>query len=636
MLFYLHRRNIRKVKDEDARDPHKSLDFGFGEAAGRSGKEKDSRTQYHRQMSMDMNLSSPYLLPPGLQSSRESLNSLARTLHQNEDPYRPVKEFGGSETASLRSLPHNGRDGASLYNGSVKGGRNSQSFAPSVTGIAPPRQNSVNRSVSPLPAPEPAYMKPSNAPGTPNSAYSNPFAGGTGPNTPVIGSTPYAENDSMPHVPELHEPPAAEHKIARKPAAPHASEPSPADSGIAVGYGHESFEMMPQRTRTPSAEGGIGLGLGLNPLAEPQHAEIHTMSPPHSHVGLATGSPPPEFQLPILEEPSEHYEDYVYADMPAEPRHPSDPHGQYPDDGHHHYEEEERGRNMQRQSHLYAHDGAQDGAHGGLSAPQQDSRRLSVGFRPLPPDDIMESEDPEYRANRIRSFYKEYFDDNKPLEPMPPLPQQYAAGHHSGYGQGADAGYYDNYDQGEAAYFDPDSNAFVMPYAQPVARRAMTPPPSGQRFPGPRGPGPRGPPRGPPGGPRNPSLGGMSLPGGPGPRPDSSVSNRHPGPRPGSAASGAWGRPRAGSTMSGGRFGGPRKPMPPPAALTTLPTPSKLKDDSFALLNAMDFAPPESYADRARGRSQSPFGERKEYKLNVPVHDHLVNAFDELPALPSP
>ena len=32
---------------------------------------------------------------------------------------------------------------------------------------------------------------------------------------------------------------------------------------------------------------------------------------------------------------------------------------------------------------------------------------------------------------------------------------------------------------GEAAYFDPESNSFVMPYAEPVQRRAMTPPPGG-------------------------------------------------------------------------------------------------------------------------------------------------------------
>ena len=77
--------------------------------------------------------------------------------------------------------------------------------------------------------------------------------------------------------------------------------------------------------------------------------------------------------------------------------------------------------------------------------------------------------------------------------------------------------------------------------------------------------------------------------------------------------------------------------MPPPATLSTLPTPSKLKDDSFAIFNATDFAPPESFKERARGRSQSPSGERRPYKLTVPIAaSPLVSSYDEVAALPSP
>jgi hypothetical protein len=231
-------------------------------------------------------------------------------------------------------------------------------------------------------------------------------------------------------------------------------------------------------------------------------------------------------------------------------------------------------------------------AQAGLGAPGFDARRLSMGFRPLPPDAVTESEDPETRANRIRSFYKEYFDDSKPA------PQ----------GQ-----YYEDYDEnylGEAAYFDPDSNAFVMPYAEPVTRRAMTPPPGGAR-----GPRFQGPPRG-----RNGSVGAMSASGGmrgpPGPYP--------PGPRAFSSASGRM-PPR-----------GPKKMLPPPSALNTIPTPSKLRDDSFALMNAIEFAPPQTYRDRAAGRSESPFGERRPYSPAVPAFAPVVSAFEELAPIPSP
>lgn len=229
-------------------------------------------------------------------------------------------------------------------------------------------------------------------------------------------------------------------------------------------------------------------------------------------------------------------------------------------------------------------------AQAGLGAPGFDPKRLSMGFRPLPPNAVTESDDPEIRANRIRSFYKEYFDDSKPA------PQ----------GQ-----YYEDYDEnylGDAAYFDPETNAFVMPYAEPVTRRAMTPPPMGPpRFPGP----PRG---------RQGSMGAMSAGGMRGPP----MRGPPPGPRAYSSASGRMPNP------------GPRRPLPPPAALTSLPTPSKLRDDSFALMNSIEFAPPSTYRDRVAGRSESPFGERRPYSPAVPAFAPVVSAFDELAPIPSP
>jgi hypothetical protein len=102
------------------------------------------------------------------------------------------------------------------------------------------------------------------------------------------------------------------------------------------------------------------------------------------------------------------------------------------------------------------------------------------------------------------------------------------------------------------------------------------------------------------------------------------MSMRPPGPRAFSSASGRMGPP------------GPRRPLPPPADLNSLPTPSKLRDDSFALMNAIDFAPPQSYRDRQAGRSESPLGERRPYSPAVPSFAPIVSAFDELAPIPSP
>ncbi|KAK4157460.1 hypothetical protein C8A00DRAFT_29608 [Chaetomidium leptoderma] len=659
VLLYLHRRNVKKQRAEDLHDPHKSLDFGLdGRAAKGSRKslisrEKDGQPRFNRQqMSMDMNLSSPYLLPPEAHNSRESLNSLARSLHQNEDPYRPVMQNGGSEVGSIRSF-NRGPDGASVYTRSSSRPDIAPLRSPGPYG-SPSRQNSYPK--SPLMPPEPSHMKPEQPyPEEVTMPSSGPPP--TGPLPPIgtaMSVSPRDQDERLAIGTAIQEPPAIAQKSVGKPL-PSPSQASPVESEMTVEYGDigNPFEKpMAQELGTPTEVASVDHG--FNAQADHQRASIRTSTSSFNSQPTSPaprGGQPASTAAPIIEEPEPlDYYDFDFAEMPEMPQDrrspsPANHDGQLDVD-------EPRGRNMQRASHLFEQ---QDAARrSGLGVPHQENHRLSVGFRPLPPDEIMESEDPEFRANRIRSFYKEYFEDTKPEDrpPMPPMPPQQRQHHSQQHHQHhqSNTSYYEDYDANyaqDAPYFDPASNSFVMPYAQPVSRRAMTPPPSGQRFPGPRGP-PRA---------FHGSQAGMGFPPnmrGP-PRPGSSVSNQMRGPprpgssvsnqmrgasRPGSSASGAYPRPRAGSAMSGSRagsrFGGPRKPMPPPADLTTLPTPSKLTDDSFGMINAADFAPPETYADRARGRSQSPAGERRPYKMNVPVHSPLVNAFDELPALPSP
>ncbi|KAL2143891.1 hypothetical protein VTI28DRAFT_9879 [Corynascus sepedonium] len=641
VLFYLHRRNVKKQRQEDLHDPHKSLDFGLeggglakGSRKSLISREKEGQGRFNRQqMSMDMNLSSPYLLPPEIHNSRESFNSLAKSIHQNEDPYKPVSQYAGSDVGSIRSF-RRGNEAASVYTRSDS--RADGAALSPVSYENSSRQNSIP--LSPLHPPEPSHMRPEQSP-LPTRAASPPSASANGPLPPIgtaISDSPGSQDDNLAIGTAIQEPPAVAQKSLGVPL-PSPTQPSPADSGVAVEYGdagRNPFEKpVAQEVETPTEPPTVGLGLSSPP--QPQRASLRSST---SSYNSRAASPPPEKEQPpslsppVIEEPAGlGYYDFDFAQMPEGPQDRRSPSPANHTAGHLDVEEP-RGRNMQRTSQMFEQpDIARQSS---LGVPQQDNRRLSVGFRPLPPDEIMESEDPEYRANRIRSFYKEYFDDSSkpedrpPMPPMPPMGQHaYQHQHHQ-----SNAGYYEDYDANyaqDAPYFDPASNSFVMPYAQPVSRRAMTPPPSGQRF-----PGPRGPPRGSHGsqpGPRFPPN--MRGP----PRPGSSVSNQFGGPsRPGSSASGAFGRARAGSAMSGSRFGGPKKPIPPPADLPTLPTPSKLGDDSFALLNAADFAPPESFSERARGRSQSPVGERRPYRMPVPAHSPLVNSFEELPALPSP
>ena len=539
---------MKRVAQEDMDSKYKSLDFGMGDEVpgGKKrrsaffGKEKDSTPSHKMQLSMDMNLSSPYLLPPDLHQSRESMNSLTRTLHKTEDPYRPVTttSYANSDVASMRSF-QKGAERGSGFTGSV-GDRSSSRAQPG----PPSRQTSSP--TSPLPQVPPSAQTPlrqefdenSHAPITPSKSE---FRFNDAPRIDV-------SSVSQPEqVPTIQEPPAAASRMSHR----------------------ANLETV----RPLSQEFPNGRDLTANRGPAPG-------APPR---------PPRNDSVPMID-PS------VIQD----------------------YHEEAANGQAREQNPNDA---------SGLGVPRQDNRRLSVGLRPLPPDDFLDSEDPEFRANRIRSFYKEYFEDSskpdaeRPPMPQPPKPQQPQQlpqhQQQSSYQEDYDQNYY-----GEAAYYDPDSNAFVMPYAAPVTRRAMTPPPSNRRpMPGPRqrGPGPMSPMH--PGGPR-----------GSRPRAGSTLSSTGGGrwnamsPRPGSSASNA------------GRFMNqkPLKPIPPPADLNTLPTPSKLKDDSFAILNAMDFAPPPSFKEVASGRSQSPVGERVPYRAGTPVHSPLVSSFDDTAPLPSP
>ena len=204
-----------------------------------------------------------------------------------------------------------------------------------------------------------------------------------------------------------------------------------------------------------------------------------------------------------------------------------------------------------------------------------------MGIRPLPPDDP--AEDPEQRANRIRSFYKEYFDESK-----------HAHGHGPVYTEEDyyDEDEYDYYEEGQVTYDAVAGDYMDAPvpyYSQPLGRRAMTPPP-------------RGPPR----------FSGRSQQhmyyGMPGPQ--------HRGPRAFSSASGRYNGP--GRAM-------PPKPAPKPRDLQNLPTPHLLgKDDTFT---PIDFAPPNRFREKRAGTPDSFRREARPYSPAVRAHIPLASSF---------
>ncbi|KAF4595945.1 hypothetical protein GQ602_001558 [Ophiocordyceps camponoti-floridani] len=566
VLLFLHRRNVRRLKMEDDRDPNVGLDFGLDDSAQKTSSKRksifgaDKTAHKPGQLSMDMNLSSPYLLPPGIQHSHDSIHSLARTFPNEQDPYRTIKEYSVSETGSVRS------------------------FKPSRDSPLPNKPNSAHGRMGPVGVQHPPLM---------NSAPRSPASDDAPPD-------PFAN----PKVPESSQPIAGSHEPIRplEPIVPEIGTVAYPDDNINSGfeipdvYPHDAT--IPQHGRpypapdgTPRFEHGVDANIGVAHAGDELHmASRHDAEPDGmGYSGYVPKALPPGPHA-SSNDAYDATPEFVFSHDGYD-----QPHEDYSLDGEQaavamaYHDGDQHGRSMEQPPVAGAH--SAQGQQSSLGVPRQQNKRMSVGFRPLPPDEVTESDDPEYRANRIRSFYKEYFDDSK--ETPPPMPSQRGR-----------AQYDDDYESnflGDAAYYDAETNAFVMPYAQPVTRRAMTPPPAG-RF---RGPGPRGP---------HGSMSGM-------PR----------RPRAGSAVV-----PRPGSSASAGMRGPPRKRLPPPTALKTLPTPSKLRDDSFAIMNAIDFAPPETFEERAAGRSQSPLGERRPYQLKKPVASPLATAFDDLAVLPSP
>ncbi|KAJ0156895.1 hypothetical protein CTA2_12739, partial [Colletotrichum tanaceti] len=272
LLFYFHRRNVKRQALEDATDPNRGLDFGMGEASSDKGGKKRKSLMFrekgvtgvdtkHRQLSMDMNLSSPYLLPPGLQSSRESLHSLARTLHNEADPYRPVAQYANSDAGSVYTKTTSRR-------GSAMTGRTNMTQ----NSTLPPRQNSLPRQDS-LPRPPPAtadpFATPKSRSGSPVLAPVSP--GIVSPTSPVIRSplvaepiipqietVPYPDDkNGSPHVqiPDIPEPAP----VARR-GLPSNPRPSP---------GHPTIPEAREPDSTPAGQADAPVGLGLDDLTFP-------------------------------------------------------------------------------------------------------------------------------------------------------------------------------------------------------------------------------------------------------------------------------------------------------------------------------------------------------------------------------
>lgn len=505
VLIYLHRRHTQKLAKEDAMDKTKSMDFGMEFGGGTRSKVKpahltdieksDSRSR--RQVSLDLDVASPYLLPAVLHNSRDTLHTLSAT---GDDRYgRPMTAGSSQHRGPL--LPGN----TSQYTNNHD--RDSSIYAHS--------------------------LRPDDSPdGSQLSIHGGLLSGAS----PMPMSTP--------------PPPRKASLPASSPRSlvPQINIPSPATRSPPSG--------LPSNQRT---------GLPLRAVSKGVEQQSTAKGLPST---LQTGPPSPKFDIqfdladssrPISNDQSEYGEGPQFRLSMAS----------------------EQGEVDTTQRHA--------AGRKSLAPVAFEDRRLSVGFRPLPPEGTVD-ENAEERAMRIRSFYKEYFEDTSPAPPLPTQPK----------GPGRHEDHHGEYHDDSVAVYDQETGRFVIPgakpFAEPPARRAMTPPP-------------RMPPR----------FGGP-------PRGESASSGRFmpPAPRSFSSASG-----RAGPGAPP-----PRKPMAPPAPLHLLPTPSMFTDDAFA--SPIMFAPPSRIPSEGGPESPSLRGGVRPYSPSVSPHVPLASAFEELAVLPNP
>ena len=592
ILLYLHRRHVKKLRREDAEDRHKSLDFGLdiskpGNQTGKNypdmsiASEKETRIHRGRGMSLDMGVQNPYLLPPEVQNSRESLHSLSRSMNTRDDKYRAttfIPDDGSIRTPS--SLRSHIDDSSSSYTGSSSrrypydsrqnllpgttessgGGLPSgpKTLASLASGIRNPLlANRNNHLLAPtLPDPVRDSVVSTTSTGAINAlSASNTYLGQF-----INGSAFPIKDDSS-----TKETIASARESKLDTTVVQVQPPQPAVMKDALSAPLPSTSSAPQIQKTPAPS------ITLNRLEERQprlpqlnvtgshRTDQQSFQPDVARHAASVG-------LKNMPQHSSASSTDLHRDSSLQTQ-TTKANPRVEDDEDDYYDEYDVQGEYSPQTQDY--DDYQDYQN----YLGYDNRRSMMGIRPLPPDDP--SENPEQRANRIRSFYKEYFEESKPQSQGQNRAQnvQYYDGGEQYYANGGQGGYLDG-------YYDQMSS--------------QTPH-------------------------------GMSQTGSYG-RHRATVSNGGYDPQNARAFSSASDR-YARSRMA------PAQKLPPPKALHLLPTPAKLKEDTFL---PIDFAPPKKFSNQRSGTPDSMRGGLRPYSPKVRAHIPLASSFDDLAVIPSP
>lgn len=411
ILFVVWRRRQKITKLEESHDKYRSLDFGVDPAVKQETKRRkaDKRgpemavndlkgtLRKDRGLSLDLG-ANPYLLPPEVQQSRESLHSLSRTINNGDDKYRAtnfIPDDGSIRSpSSLRSV----HDGSSIFTGSTKRFEHDsrtdfQPRGPLRDTSEPPNSRRPLQGLG-LEKPQGGFLAPmlqeqdrnstlSTGSGVAAIRASNNYlaqyiSGGDKKHDSqqqskqedqpgLIVTT--AEVNVTPPMEEPRQPPSAVVRDApSKRASSFYGDHAVAELADTHSARQSAEPTLPTLPKLPTTE--------VSPTPEPDTPSQSKYPQRHqSHHA-------PELYNP-------HVQTIDIASDPAPTAHMQTTEPREDDAASDYYEDEVYEEYENYVDYTY--------------------RGSMLGVRPLPPDDP--AENPEQRANRIRSFYKEYFED---------------------------------------------------------------------------------------------------------------------------------------------------------------------------------------------------------------------------------
>lgn len=406
LVIWRRRQKITKQEEMNEHMKYKSLDFGVDESQMREKKGRRTKPDLtiqdikgslrkDRGLSLDLDASNPYLLPPEVHSSRESLHSLSRSINTGDDKYRATTFI--PDDGSLRSpssLRSHG-DGASVFSASTRhrtGTMETDSRTDILPRIPAKRDESEAASIrKPLPVaekPDQGLLLP-NAPFDRNSTLSTASKDG---NVAALRASnnylgQYISGGQKNAAPKKEEQPGLMvHEMEVQPTPPADNSP------------REPPKALVHHEVTLSKRQSIFQGHGIAELADNDYSSRRSSNQdpklPQIHTTSYEMDASPRQQFPQRKK-SLHKPDHSKgrresgSQLPSVPETRTQSHNAHDDAADDYYDEEGFDDYANYVDYTY--------------------RGSMVGVRPLPPDDP--SENPEQRANRIRSFYKEYFEE---------------------------------------------------------------------------------------------------------------------------------------------------------------------------------------------------------------------------------